>query len=456
MDSQALEIGARIDGLAGSRRLWLWVAAIAVGGFFEIYDLSLTAPISAGLVAAKIFRTGHAGLFGLADQATFIFATFFGLYLGVVGFSAFGDRLGRKKVFTYSLIWYAAATFVMGLQNHMLGICFWRFVAGIGVGAEAVAIDCFVVEIVPARLRGRAFSVSMALQYLAIPLGAFLAAFVIPQTPLGVSGWRWMTLLPVVGAIGFWVARRGIPESPRWLASKGRIAEANAILDRLPSVRLLDSASSHPSPTSLVTRANRAYLLKVTIMMLVYFNLQNISYFGFSNWLPTLLQARGVPLKSSLLYSAGVSLAAPISPLLLWLLADRFERKHLMIGTGLASISFGLLFAWAKVPAAWLTFGLGLAMTNSILSVSSHNYLSEIYPTSVRARAAGFVYSFTRLAAALSGYLIAAVLAAGGPTSVFILISAFMVIALSAVALAGPRTKNVSVESEMAAPVLLN
>lgn len=455
MSDQVLAVGARIDGLAASRRLWLWVAAIAVGGFFEIYDLALTAPISAGLVAAKIFHSGHAGLFGLADQATFIFSTFAGLYLGVIGFSAFGDRLGRKKVFTYSLIWYAAATFVMGFQNHMLGICFWRFVAGIGVGAEAVAIDCFVVEIVPARLRGRAFSVSMSLQYLAIPLGAFLAAYLIPQSPFGIAGWRWMTLLPVVGAIGFWLTRRGLPESPRWLASKGRFEEANTILDRLPALAHPSAAQRGVAPPAIVTTVNRAYIVKVTLMMLVYFNLQAIAYFGFSNWLPTLLQASGVPLKSSLLYSAGVSLAAPLSPLVLLLLADRFERKHLLIVAGLASIAFGLLFAGAKAPAAWLTFGLGLAMMNSILSASSHNYLGEIYPTAVRARAAGFVYSFTRLAAAFSGYIIAAVLAAGGTTSVFIVISGFMVVALSAVALAGPRTRNVSVEADLP-PLLQN
>ncbi|MGA0599313.1 MFS transporter [Caulobacter sp. KR2-114] len=453
MHNDTEAVGARIDALAGSWRLWRWILAIAVGGFFEIYDLTLTAPLSAGLVNAGVFRTGHAGLFGLADQATFIAATFLGLYLGVIGFSAFGDRLGRRRVFAYSLIWYAAATLVMGLQSEVVSLCFWRFVAGIGVGAEAVAIDCFVVEITPARLRGRAFSLSMAVQYLAIPTAAFLAAWLIPLAPAGVAGWRWMTLAPALGAAGFWFARRSLPESPRWLAARGRAEEAHRILDGLPAQRRHPGeVTATPAAPVTTTPATRRYLVRATIMMLVYFNLQNVAYFGFSNWLPTLLQAQGAPLKNSLLYSAGVSLAAPLSPLLLLLLADRFERKHLLIVAGLVSVACGLAFAGARSPMGWITFGLGLAVANTILSVSSHNYLSELYPTEIRARAAGFVYSFTRLAAAVSGYIIAAILDAGGPGQVFVAISGFMIAALAAVAFAGPRTRHRTVELPATAP----
>lgn len=441
-------VGARIDALAGSRRLWLWVILIAGGGFFEIYDLALTGPLSSGLVAASIFRVGHAGMFGLADQATFIFATFIGLYLGVVAFAVLGDRLGRRRVFAWSLLWYAAATFVMGLQTDMVSICFWRFLAGIGVGAEAVAIDCYVVEIVPARMRGRAFSLSMCVQYLGIPVSAFLAAFLIPHSFAGLPGWRWLTFVPVLGALAFWFVRRRIPESPRWLASRGRFAEAHAILDHLPEIPLeLRSGGTGSETDPKTTRpVTRGYVARVTVMMLIYFNLQNIAYYAFSNWLPTLLESQGVPLKQSLFYSAGVALAAPLAPLLLWLIADRFERKFLIIASGLGSVVLGLLFASTRAPAGWLAFGIGLALTNSILSVNSHNYLSEIYPTSIRARAVGFVYSFTRLAAALSGYLIAYILAAGGTVGVFAIMSIFMMVALAAIALMGPRTRNVSID----------
>lgn len=443
-DRQVERIGQRIDALPASRKLWTWVIAIAVGGFFEIYDLALTAPLSAGLVKAGIFRTGHAGLFGVADQATLISATFLGLYLGVISFAAFGDRVGRRVVFTYALLLYAAATLVIGFQTSAVSICFWRFVAGIGVGAEAVAIDCFVAELVPSRLRGRAFSVTMAIQYCAVPVCALLGAVLIPHAPLGVSGWRWLTAVPAIGAILLWAIRRKLPESPRWLASRGRLKEANAVLDRLPGTILSHSQATKTTAFRQALAVTRGYLARVTVMLVVYFMLQTIAFYGFANWVPTLLTARGVPLGHSLLYNAGIALAYPVAPLLLIGLSDRFERKYIIMAGGVASIVFGLLFGSARAPAQWLLFGIGLTLANSVVSSSSHNYLSEVYPTHLRARLSGFVYSFTRLAAAGSGYIIAGLLAFGGPTTVFTGISIFMAAALLIVLLLGPKTRNVS------------
>src|SRR5260370_21506701 len=97
-------ISARIDALAGSRRLWTMIAILSFGAFFEIYDIALTAPLSLGLLQAGIFRHGSSGL---TDQASFIGATFLGLYLGTVGFSGIADRLGRRLIFSWALLWYS-------------------------------------------------------------------------------------------------------------------------------------------------------------------------------------------------------------------------------------------------------------------------------------------------------------------------------------------------------------
>lgn len=453
MDLHVAAIEQRVDSLANSRRLWMWVAAIAAGGFFEVYDLALTGPISAGLVADGIFRTGHAGLFGLADQATLVFATFSGLYLGVLIFAGLGDRLGRRFVFTASLIWYAAATAIMGFQNDAVSVCIWRFIAGIGIGAEAVAIDCYIVEILPRRFRGRGFAAARSLQYCAIPTAALLAALLVPDGLYGLAGWRWLTIVPVIGAVIFWFARRGIPESPRWLAARGRIAEANDVLDKLRSETSQTAVASATHQTSShEPPATRSYLLRVTIVMLIYFNLQAISYYGFSSWLPTLLQARGVHVKESLFYTTGVALASPVAPLVLSLIADRFERKTLILAAGCCSIVFGLLFANSSAPAGWLTFGIGLALCNATLSTNSHNYLAEVYPTQVRARYVGFVFSFTRLAAAISGYIIAFVLAEAGPVAVFVVISILLGVAIAAVILGGPRTRLLPARGDPSSP----
>lgn len=444
-NDDAGQIGARIDALPASLRLWGWVALIAVGGFFEIYDLALASPLSPGLVAAGIFRTGNAGFFGFSDQATFIAATFLGLYFGVVGFAAVGDRLGRKAIFGYALISYAIATFIMGMQNEALWICFWRFVAGIGLGAESVAIDCFVVEIIPKRLRGKAFGMVKSIEYTAIPAVMLLSTFLIPQPIFGVAGWRWLAFVPVVGGVAFWIIRRNLPESPRWLASQGRVQEAKMILDRFDGGHIPAQVSKQEiKPAN--GRVHHGYVRKVIIMMIIYFVFQNISYYGFHNWVPTLLEAQGVPLKSSLLYTFGVTLAAPLAPILVALLADRFERKYQLIVIGLVSIILGLLFAKSVTPIGWISFGIGLTFTNAALSFHGHAYQSEIFPTAIRARTVGFVYSFTRLAAAISGYVISFTLTKGGVMAVFLALSVFMLIALAAIAIAGPKTRNRSFE----------
>jgi len=440
------EVGSRIDSLAPGKRLWFWVFLISAGGFFEIYDLALTGPLSAALRAEGIFRTGSAGLFGLSDQSTFVFSTFFGLWLGVLAFSAFGDRLGRKPVFGYALLWYAAATLIMGLQSDAASICLWRLIAGIGLGAEAVAIDCYLVEIVPAHIRGRTFSISKSIQYCARPIGALLAALLVSTTILEIAGWRWLNVVPVFGAIGFAVFRRSLPESPRWLASKGRVAEAHAILDQIDLGRMKPGEAAAPARPTRRVVATRPYLRRVSVMIIIYFNLQAIAYYGFANWTPALLESKGVDLKASLFYTAGVALASPFAPLLLSLVSDRFERKHLILASGLLSVACGLSFAWSVTPAGWLTFGIGLAVFNAIISVNSHNYMSEIYPTGIRARAVGLIYSLTRISAAVSSFLIGYVLDIGGAKGVFALITGLMLVALAAVLLLGPHTRNVSVD----------
>lgn len=436
-------IGDRIDNLPNSKKLWMMVILIAVGGFFEVYDLALATPLAPGLVAAGVFRAGSAGIFGMSDQATFIAATFLGLYLGIVAFSAIGNRVGRKTIFTYSLIWYSVATVIMGLQSDAISICIWRFIAGIALGAESMAIDCYTVELVPKHLRGRAFGISKSVAYTSVPVCLLLAATLIPISPMDVPGWRWLTFFPVFAAIAFWVIRRDLPESPLWLASRGRIEEANAILDGLDggeSVTHKKSPSNSMSQTDWAPPSN--YMFRVTVMMVIFFSLHTIFYYGFQNWIPTLIESQGVSLKKSLVYTFGIAISMPLAPLLFGFVSDRFERKYQLIFWGMVSIALGLLFGNANTPTGWIGFGVALTFANAIMSFNSHCYQSEIFPTSVRAQAVGFVYSFTRLASAISGYCVAFVLARGGVNGVFVALGIVLFLALATLAVLGPKTNN--------------
>jgi MFS transporter, putative metabolite:H+ symporter len=377
-------ISARIDRLPPSRPLWSWVARISFGAFFEIYETALTSLIAPLLIHVGIFHKDRGGLFGLPDLATFGFATFCGLFVGALLFSAIADRSGRRPIFTYSLIWYAVATLFMGAQSHALAICLWRFIAAIGVGAEIVAVDAYLSEMTPKAMRGRAFAISKAMQYCAVPLAAILAAVLAHKSVAGLDGWRVMLLVPSIGAILIWWVRRGLPESPRWLAEHGRGMEAQRILDEvegrinrripgpLPPIELIASAPTQTQTQHGFAELFRGQLLQRTLMLLVVSCAITVAFFGFSNWLPSLLEARGVGVTKSLAYTALIGLSYPLAPFLFSFFADRFERKsQIIVGAGVTAVA-GLMFVAQTGPAGWIACGLAITLGSILSSYSAH------------------------------------------------------------------------------------
>jgi hypothetical protein len=228
-------IGARLDRLPAARYIWKLVILLSLGAFFEVYDIALTGSLSPGLIRAGVFHTGVKGLFGLTDQATFGAVTFLGLFIGTIGFASVADRYGRRAIFTFSLLWYAAFTVLMAMQNRAVMIDLWRFIASVGIGVELVTIDSYIAELVPKQIRGKAFAVNHCVQYLAVPAVALLSWLLIPTKPFGLEGWRWVALVPALGAIFVWGIRRAVPESPRWLLARGRVREAEKIIEQIES-----------------------------------------------------------------------------------------------------------------------------------------------------------------------------------------------------------------------------
>jgi putative MFS transporter len=454
----AAMIAARIDRLPPSAPIWAWLAIVSFGAFFEIYETALTSVLAPLLVRIGIFQKGSGGLFGLPDLATFGFATFFGLFIGAILFSAIADRVGRRPIFTYSLVWYAIATLLMALQSHALSICLWRFIAAIGVGAQIVAIDAYISELMPKAIRGRGFALSKAIQYAAVPVAAILATVLGPKTLAGLDGWRIVLLFPSAGAVLIWWVRRGLPESPRWLAERGRGGEAHAILCAiearvsqriaapLPPVELPATAPMKDDPRGYLALF-QGQLLRRTLMLLVVSCAITVAYFGFGNWLPSLLQARGVEVTKSLMYTAMIALSYPLVPYLFGFFADRIERKwQIVAGTGVTVVA-GLLFAAQTSVAGWVALGLVITIANNLSGYSSHTYRSELFPTSVRARGIGLVYSIDRLVAAFNSYLIGFILVRGGVSGVLVFVAGAAVLAMGVVGLFGPRTRGLATEA---------
>jgi putative MFS transporter len=182
-------------------------------------------------------------------------------------------------------------------------------------------------------------------------------------------------------------------------------------------------------------------------LLLIVFNFcQAIGYYGFANWVPTLLIGQGITVTKSLLYSFVIAVALPIGPLLGMFVADRIERKWLIVSSAFAVIVFGLLFARGGAAAWLVVLGVLVSLAGQLISVCYHAYQAELFPTAVRCRANGIVYSASRAGAMMSGFIIASLLRDFGVAGVFAGIIACMAAVMIAIGGFGPRTNGVRLE----------
>ena len=457
----APELAARLDRLPMTRHIWMLVTLISLGGWFELYDLFLTAYIAPGLVRAGYFKPESLGVFnvlgpyGVAGVGTFVFALFAGLFVGAIFLGHFADRYGRRTVFTFSLIWYSITTAVMAFQTTGFAVDLWRFIAGIGIGIELVTIDTYVSELVPRTHRGRAYAFNQGFQFLIVPVMACIAWLLVPLAPFGFDGWRWVVLIGSAGAIFVWFIRLALPESPRWLARHGRIRDAERIVAGIETRVAAESGAPLPPPgPPEAGEAGEGTFAEIwqspyshrAIVMSVFNFFQTFGYYGFAAWVPTLLIAKGINITTSLEYSFIIAIANPVGPLLGTLIADRIERKWQVCLGAIGIGAFGILFANTIDPTLVIVFGVGVTLCNNLMSYSFHNYQSELFPTRIRSRAIGFVYSWSRLSAALSGLAIAFLINLGGVNAVFEFIAVAMLIVVITIGAFGPRTLNLALE----------
>jgi putative MFS transporter len=452
----AAAIEARMDRLPATRHLWILVLLISLGGFFEVYDLIFTGYIAPGMAKSGLLQTTTETFFGFQGIAGFIAATFAGLFVGTFFLGWLPDKYGRKAVFTYSLLWYCVGSAIMAFQNSADGIVLWRFITGIGVGVEIVTIDTYVTELVPQHMRGRAMAFNQVVMFAAAPAAAILSYWLVPTSFAGLDGWRWVVLIGCSGAIIVWFIRLAVPESPRWLGRQGRIDQAERVVERLEAkVRAETGAELPPSaPAVEVNRPATTTFAELwrppyrsRLIMLIAFNFcQAIGYYGFANWVPTLLIGQGITVTKSLLYSFIIAFALPAGPALSLLYADKVQRKWLIVVPALAVIVFGLLFGQVKDAALLIVLGVLISLAGQTISVAYHVYQTELFPTAVRCRANGFVYSASRVGAMLSGFLIAWLLRNYGVPGVFAGITACMLVVAISIGIFGPKTTGLRLE----------
>jgi MFS transporter, putative metabolite:H+ symporter len=459
-DATELRVAARIDRLPSSKHLFGLVARIACGGWFEFYELAMPGYISLGLIRSGIYtKTSTGPLDGLLDPssyATFLASFYVGMFAGTMLLGRISDRFGRKSAFTIPMIGYSIATILVAVSSSPLLIDSFRLLAGIGVGMQLINNDAYMSELTPPKLRGRYMGMAIALILTAYPVVALMGYLFVPHQPLGLDGWRWVVLIS--GVLGFAVLffRRGLPESPRWLAAHGRGDEAERALSIIE--KRIEKETGRPLPeTDLSAAAEevrqgswtemfKGKYGRRTLMMSVFQFAQSFSVYGFASWVPIFLTSQGITVVDSLQYTFEIAILTPIGGLVAALLAERFERKWQLVFAGLEIAVAGLVFSQMhNVVAIVITGGL-VTLGNYWMTGIFHAYNAEIFPTRIRSQAISFNFSWSRISAIFVGYIVSALLSAYGTGAVFAVVAGAMVVLVLSIA-TGPRTNGRRLEN---------
>ncbi|HMD39959.1 MAG TPA: MFS transporter [Candidatus Acidoferrum sp.] len=452
-------IAERIERLPLGRFHRRFIALVSLGNFFDLYDIFIVAYVGAALQ--------QSGFLTLRQFTFFVAAGFLGMFVGTVVFGMGSDRMGRRSAFILLLLIYSVFTFLGAFAANAAWLIGLRFFAGVGIGAEIVVIDTYVTEVVPGRVRGRYVAITQVAGFCAVPVAAVLSRVLVP-THFLMSGWRWVMVIGASGALLSWWFRRRLPESPRWLESRGRAAEADAILAALEKESFSTERSGEWRVTSGEQKERKGIYtegaegtekkesgsfwelwrppyVSRTVMLVIFQALQTIGFYGFANWAPTFLLKRGVSLLHSLEYTLLIALVSPLGPLLAAFTLDRMERKWTIVVLALLVAGLGLGFGNSVAPAAVVGFGALLTLANYWFSAAFHAYQAELFPTRLRATGVGFTYSWSRLSAAFTSILIGAVLVHGVP-AVFAVLAVAMILVAVVVGVMGPRTHGLVLE----------
>jgi MFS transporter, putative metabolite:H+ symporter len=446
------DIGHRLDHLPVGPVHRRVVIAIGLGLFFEVYEIFLSSTIATALKMQY-------GLGGTTLQLL-LASSFLGMFVGAAAFGRIADRIGRRRAFLLNLVWFSVWSAIAAVTPNPWILVGARFMAGIGVGAEYPVADSYLSDVLPKAHRGRLAAWAYTCSFLAVPALGFLSLWLNGRSLFGFEGWRVLLLVGAIGALLIIVLRRGLPESPRWLAGVGRLDDARTALRAFESD--LDAAPANPvesngdndvAPTSepvrTVSALQRLRLspYRQRLIMLGIFHLfQPFGYYGFGTLAALVLVSRGYDVTSSLLFTAVSFIGYPIGSLVSIPLLKRFERKYLiMVMVGVMAAA-GVLFATVTVPALIVVFGLLITAASNVFSNIYHVYQAEIFPSDVRATAVGWTYSVSRLSSAALPFILVPVLDNYGATAMFAAVLVALAATIAVIAPIGPRTTGKSLD----------
>ncbi|WP_206922830.1 MFS transporter [Alicyclobacillus suci] len=436
-----LSIAARVDRLPIGAIHRKAAFIIGLGLFFELYDVYLSGVL--GSVISDQFHISG------STQSLLLGSSFLGMFLGAIFLNRMADLIGRRKAFMVNLLIYSVFTFLCAFSPSVVLLVLFRFLAGVGIGAEAPLGDTYLSEVLPTYRRGKLMVWAYTLQFCSMPVEGLLARWIVP-TQFGMAGWRWMFIIGSLGAVFAWALQQFLPESPRWLESVGRKPEAEEIMmrferhvDRSEEEILTSAMPTVPDPPQEklpVSTLFVAQFRKRTILLWVFQILQTFGYYGFGTLVPLVLAAKGFDVHSSLTYTTLSFIGYPVGSLISLPIVERIQRKWLIVMAAFCMALFGILFGISNSIVLIIIFGFLYTMVSNIFSNAYHIFQVEIYPTSIRATASGAGYSLSRLSSGLMPFVLLPLLQGSGATAMFSVVAIAMVIVMIDIGGFAPKT----------------
>lgn len=386
----AAELLARQDRIPVWALPRYYLVIIGAGYFFTFYDI---ADIGYGLPAiAEQFHL-------TSSQGTFVALSvgLIGYVVGSIVIGTLADRFGRYRVLLFTIALTALGSFLDATSTGLVTLSLWRFVTGMGVGADLNLVSTYVGELAPAAKRGRIANVTFIVGIIGQAVTPFVALGLVPNYDYG---WRLLFVIGGVIATIAFVARFELPESPRWLALHGREADAEAVIEQMEATaraRGVVLEEAEPTEVSSAYRRfafadllQRPYVGRLAVLIPMWF-LWYIGNYGFLGDSAALFADQGHDLGNSILYLGIGAVGYPLGAGLMALIADRVERRLLIFCATLVWLA-GMLLVGTLANDAVLIFGSFLASFALGLYLQiAYTYTAECFPT--RARASGFALS---------------------------------------------------------------
>jgi MFS transporter, putative metabolite:H+ symporter len=441
----AQNIGDQLNQLSIGKAHKKATVLIGVGLFFEYFEVFLAGVLSSTLQQKFHITTNLMPLL--------LGSSFLGMFFGALFLSKLADKYGRKKIFMMNLTIYSIATLLIAVSPNVGLVILFRFIAGLGLGSQPALCDTYLSEIIPAAKRGNFLAWAYTLAFLAMPIEGLLSRTLVPLSPFGIDGWRWIFVIGAFGAIIVFMGSRHLPESPLWLASVGRMEEAGKIYKKFAGnssngqeqfTQPTKNTASQKLPFSIIF--TKPYI-KGTLMIYVFQVFQTIGYYGFGTLAPVVLAAKGYTIASSLTYVTLTFIGYPLGSLISVPLMERIDRKWLVTLAALCMGIFGLMFGMSNTPVLIMIAGFIYTIVSNIFSNAYHALQVEIFPTAVRASASGSAYSISRLMSGLMPFILLPVLQKSGAPMMFSIVAAAMLIIILDVAILAPRTTGKSLVS---------